>query len=107
MQAKLDEQAIRDPLTGLFNRRRVGGEEFCILFERAHIDVVIGRLQEVLTSYSTQKFVLGPDTVCGLTFSAGVALYPHDSTDQQALLERADERLYAAKRAGRARVAAG
>lgn len=85
---------------------RVGGDEFCILFEKTHVKMAVGRLQEVLTSYSTQKFALESDTVCGLTFSAGVALYPVDATDQQALLERANERLYAAKRAGRARVAA-
>ena len=74
--------------------------------EKTHIEVAVGRLQDVLTSYSAQKFALGSDTVCGLSFSAGVARYPVDATDQHALLERANERLYAAKRAGRARVAA-
>ncbi|MEN8445460.1 MAG: diguanylate cyclase [Cyanobacteria bacterium J06555_13] len=36
-----------------------------------------------------------------ITFTAGVAVYPHDGTDLQALYRAADIALYKAKAAGR------
>ena len=169
LQKQLEEQAIRDSLTGLFNRRywdvtlparlafaerskrnlavaeldldnfkllndthghhagdevlrefgalltqrarasdlvcRVGGEEFCILFEDATMEVAVTRLEEILEAFREREFSLGSTIVTGLTFSAGVALFPGDGGEPEELLRRADKRLYQAKRSGRAQVA--
>jgi diguanylate cyclase (GGDEF)-like protein len=39
-----------------------------------------------------------------MTFTAGVAVYPHDGSDLQGLYRAADQALYKAKSAGRNRV---
>ena len=170
LQTQLEEQAIRDSLTGLFNRRywdatlpariafaersksamaiaeldldhfkrlndthghaagdqvlrefgallannarasdlvcRVGGEEFCILFEDATMAVAVARLEEILAAFRELPIRIGGTVVRGLTFSAGVALYPVDGAEPEELLRCADARLYEAKRRGRAQVAA-
>ena len=169
LQKLLEEQAIRDSLTGLFNRRywdvtlparialaersrrklavaeidldnfkqlndthghqagdevlrefgalltqrarvsdlvcRVGGEEFCILFEDATMEIAVTRLEEILEAFREHEFAIGPNVVSGLTFSAGVALFPGDGGAPEELLRRADKRLYEAKRSGRGKVA--
>ena len=46
----------------------------------------------------------GNDDVPRYTFSGGVAEYPTDGDEATALLGRADDRLYAAKEAGRNRI---
>lgn len=71
---------------------RYGGEEFGAVFDHSQLadaDRIIERLQSV--------------TPLGQTFSAGAALWNGSETAEQ-LLARADNALYAAKRAGRNRV---
>ena len=169
LQKQLEEQAIRDSLTGLFNRRywdatlpsriafaqrtklplavaeldldhfkrlndthghaagdevlrefgallanrarasdlvcRVGGEEFCILFDNVTREAAVARIEEILAAFSAMKVNVRSAVVSGLTFSAGVALFPNDGREPEDLVRRADTRLYQAKRAGRAKVA--
>lgn len=168
LQTQLEEQAIRDSMTGLFNRRywdatmpgriafaersglgmaiaeidldnfkqlndthghaagdevlrafgallanyarasdlvcRVGGEEFCILFEDASLTVAVSRLEEMLSAFREMPIRVGDAVISGLTFSAGVAQYPLDGAEPEELLLRADACLYEAKRRGRAQV---
>jgi diguanylate cyclase (GGDEF)-like protein len=168
LQRQLREQALRDPLTGLHNRRflheaapgqielcRRSGEPLAVVmididhFKRLNDsagheagDLVLRRLAAMLTAglrqadivcrHGGEEFVLvmsratptdakavvlrllqefrdaaveaphGP--LRGCTFSAGVASFPGDGDDLTTLLNLADERLYAAKGQGRARV---
>lgn len=86
---------------------RFGGEEFLILLPDADCDGAVERLRQfhahfAATPIATHSRVNGS---IRLTLSVGVAVYPRDGDTIEQLLARADERLYAAKEAGRNRVA--
>lgn len=82
---------------------RIGGDEFVIVL--ADVDQAQARqIAERLCVRLQGSWPLS----CGVlhtTSSVGVALYPHDGDSAHTLLRRADEALYAAKRAGRSQVA--
>ncbi|MGV8943571.1 GGDEF domain-containing protein [Thermomonas sp.] len=85
---------------------RLGGENFALL-----LPMPLGRAWERLESMrrtvASQPYQ--PDSggdMMRLTFSAGIAVWPHDGADLSALLRRADIRLRQAKQEGRNRVLA-
>ncbi|HLZ28747.1 MAG TPA: diguanylate cyclase [Chloroflexota bacterium] len=85
---------------------RWGGEEFVIGMYAVGTADSVTRLYRVLDAVRAEVFV-GPDgSEFGVTFSAGVAEFPHNGADLHALYRSADEALYSAKDAGRARVVA-
>jgi len=82
---------------------RLGGDQFVVLLhaidDSAHLDAVAQQL--------TVPLVTGADatsTSIVVTASIGVALYPADSVDEDALLRQAGIAMYTAKRQGRGRV---
>jgi two-component system, cell cycle response regulator len=83
---------------------RYGGEEFAlVLIETNHDEAVLAaeRIRQLVEAH-TFRF---DEKVFHLTISAGVAECPLDGTaTPRELMRRADENLYAAKRAGRNRV---
>jgi len=83
---------------------RWGGEEFLIgMYGMASGDGV-ARMYRVLEAIRREVFC-GPDGVpFEVTFSAGVAEYPRHGYDLQTLYRAADDALYRAKDAGRARI---
>jgi len=90
---------------------RYGGEEFLVILPGASVAVAFERAQAVRAAIAT----IVPDDCLTrqqtparsgpITVSCGVATYPADAHDADALIKRADSALYAAKRAGRNRVA--
>ncbi len=78
---------------------RSGGDEFILLVDTVHerqeLDHLLGRLVHALEQ---------PCAIAGRTFSlrgsVGVAVYPEDGADADALLRRADIAMYAAKNGG-------
>ena len=81
---------------------RFGGEEFLIILPDSNLDEAVQavtRLQRELT----KKIFLHKQEKRVITFSAGVALMESNET-QHSLIERADEAMYQAKRAGKNRV---
>jgi diguanylate cyclase (GGDEF)-like protein len=98
--------ALRLQLTRAEPMMRVGGEEFVIVLHQPlgaaweRLDLLRRRLQ---ATPFTHEDGAPPRT---LTVSMGLACCPHDATDVSGLMRIADERLRAAKRAGRNRVIA-
>ena len=84
--------AIHDRLTGLHNR------------EYAESRLAESLSQARRTARPVAVALPVPASGAALTFSAGVAAGPDDGETAADLLRRADERLYAAKQAGRNRV---
>ncbi|HEY0582409.1 MAG TPA: diguanylate cyclase, partial [Chloroflexota bacterium] len=83
---------------------RWGGEEFVIGMYAVGTGDSVTRLYRVLDTVRHEPF-LGPDgSTFELTFSAGVAEFPRNGVDLQTLYRSADDALYLAKDAGRARI---
>jgi len=81
---------------------RFGGEEFVILLPDTGLDqavAIIARLQRMLT----KQFFLGNNERLLITFSGGISLFKQDE-EQAAVLNRADQAMYLAKKAGKNRV---
>ncbi len=81
---------------------RLGGEEFALLLPGTPLAGAV-RTAERIRAWLGVNEVPGLGTV---TISAGVACFPEDAEDEEALVRVADERLYAAKAGGRNRVCA-
>ena len=82
---------------------RYGGEEFVILFPEAEPAAAIERLEQLRADVARHPVQVAGAAV-PLTLSVGLAVFPADGETPADLLTRADQRLYAAKRAGRNRV---
>jgi cyclic di-GMP phosphodiesterase len=78
---------------------RIGGDEFAVVV-RGNAEAAARAAERF--RHAVESFE-GPDTLPAI--SAGVASFPDHGPDKEALLKHADEALYAAKRAGRNRVA--
>jgi diguanylate cyclase (GGDEF)-like protein len=74
---------------------RLGGDEFVVVLSGAgeHVDATLARMEETMRTLEVEA---GCDA--DITFSAGVSRFPDDGVDAEALLEKADERMYDAKR---------
>lgn len=83
---------------------RWGGEEFLVGMYGMTWSEGVQRLSEVLEAMRFEEFTLQDGAQFRVTFSAGVAQYPRDGTDLQALCRAADVALYRAKETGRNRV---
>lgn len=86
---------------------RFGGEEFVAILPEVDLEMARAITDRVLSSVRILE-VQTPQgstvTVSGFSASIGVALYPANGGDVEALLHVADSALYAAKSAGRDRV---
>ncbi len=83
---------------------RYGGEEFALLLPqtgRAGAAAIAERIRHAIAAAPIP--VDGEESV-HLTVSAGIAAYPEDGAEGEALLAAADKALYAAKRDGRNRI---
>jgi len=84
---------------------RYGGEELVVIMPETGSDAAVRKLEQIREAVAEMTLELPRRTLRGvLTFSAGVASLPDDGEDVDALIARADARLFAAKQAGRNRV---
>ncbi|MEQ1516672.1 MAG: GGDEF domain-containing protein, partial [Usitatibacteraceae bacterium] len=85
---------------------RYGGEEFCILLPGVAIDRTVLLAERIRDAVEQAKFAFNGRTL-QVTVSVGVsALSPEGTEGVDKLVDRADEALYTAKKAGRNRVVA-
>jgi len=89
-------EALRDQDT----IARVGGDEFLALVEDYRDPRKLGEIAERLLVAAAAPFKLGDDDY-RLSVSIGIAIYPDDGIDTQALLKNADIAMYRAKATGR------
>ncbi len=82
---------------------RMGGEEFLVLLPGVDRSEGIARLERLRTAIAQHSWSAISDRVV-VTASIGVASAPEDQLERAALVARADENLYRAKREGRDRV---
>jgi len=81
---------------------RMGGDEFAIILtERNALHRTELLAQNILDALA-KPFDLNHESVF-VTASVGIALYPHDATGVEALIQSADQAMYAAKNTGRNR----
>jgi diguanylate cyclase len=80
---------------------RLGGDEFVVVLqgvEQLHsAQMASVKLVEVISAPLTTLQGIPPDVVVHLGASIGIALFPHDAQDAQALLKHADQQMYADK----------
>ncbi|MCC6009084.1 MAG: diguanylate cyclase [Rhodobacteraceae bacterium] len=81
---------------------RIGGEEFVVLAPGLSPGRLAGRLDTVRDALALRE-VLPAEPGYRIGFSAGVVAIPREAATLEEALERADARLYEAKRAGRGR----
>ena len=84
---------------------RVGGEEFAVLLPSTPPDAALALSQRVLAAIAARS-VEFDGTRIAYTVSGGIAAMDEAVAGLDALMKRADEALYAAKKAGRNRVTA-
>jgi len=94
-------RVLGDRLRGTDLVGRYGGEEFVVILRRAALTAARAVLDQVRHHLGART---PPDNIPRYAFSGGVAEFPADGDDVTALLAKADERLYEAKRAGRDRI---
>lgn len=97
-------RVIKDTLRSMDVIARFGGEEFILVLPETPLDEAVQTVTRVQRELTKQIFMYDNQRLL-ITFSAGVALRAPNE-DQQAMVKRADEALYKAKRAGKNRVVA-
>ncbi len=83
---------------------KYGGDEFSWILPNTDAEGALTFTRRMLQAVANRDF--HHDSHRRLTISAGIALFPLDGDDPRTLLNRADDRLYAAKSAGRNQVRA-
>jgi diguanylate cyclase (GGDEF)-like protein len=85
---------------------RYGGEEFVVVFVDSSADGVVARLDRLRERIAGTGLRPSGESEVRVSVSVGVARWPQDGLEVDALLAEADRRLYLAKDAGRNRVVA-
>jgi len=79
---------------------RLGGDEYVIILKDiAGDECIIPKLKEAVTQMSTPFVLAGHSVTIGC--SIGVAIYPTHGSDFDTLMNRSDEAMYEAKKAGK------
>jgi diguanylate cyclase (GGDEF)-like protein len=92
---------IRETVRSVDFPARYGGEEFAVILPEVDIEALTTIAQRIRANI---EGLPAPQNGSTITVSIGGALYPADGDNAEALFHAADERLYAAKHAGRNRV---
>ena len=83
---------------------RYGGEEFMVLLPETFKDDACRLAERIRAEVEEHAWVMIDERPIRRTVSIGVAAYPEDALNANDLVQRADEAMYRAKRAGKNRV---
>lgn len=83
---------------------RYGGEEFVIVLPETDIKGAMIKAERIRSSVEASDWTKVHPELPPITISIGIATYPEDGDTGEEILDVADQRLYAAKGAGRNRV---
>lgn len=83
---------------------RYGGEEFVLILPGTGLPEAAARLEQTKADARALTLETGFETSGPLTFSGGIAIFPHHGLDAETLLAAADRALYDAKSGGRNRL---
>ncbi|MBI5815004.1 MAG: diguanylate cyclase [Nitrospinae bacterium] len=79
---------------------RLGGDEFVVIMQDVvEVENINATAVKILAEIEAPVMALGH--VCNIGCSVGIALYPYDGGEADALIKRADECMYLAKEGGR------
>jgi len=84
---------------------RFGGDEFIMVFPSKTAGEAYHLAARLRRNIKTRSCLIKGKQIA-ISFSGGIASFPHDAKDVDELLEKADKALYRAKREGRNRVCA-
>jgi diguanylate cyclase (GGDEF)-like protein len=84
---------------------RYGGDEFAILLPQTSQDAGLGVARRISRVFHRRKWLAERSSPIALEASIGIATYPSDASSPQAIVQRADEMMYAVKQAGRNNIA--
>jgi diguanylate cyclase (GGDEF)-like protein len=96
--------ALQDTCDGDDIACRMGGEEFMLIWPGGDLKSAEARANTLREKIEALSVPYQEKQLPKVTISAGIACFPDDERDIQALLRQADEALYAAKDGGRNRV---
>jgi len=83
---------------------RYGGEEFLLLLPDTTLDILVPRAEQVRKDAKKLRVPDHGELSLSISISIGVAIFPRNGSNGEALLQAADEALYRAKNEGRDRV---
>jgi diguanylate cyclase (GGDEF)-like protein len=83
---------------------RYGGEEFVILLPETDRSGALTVAESIRRKVADTVIVVDGNQTITITVSIGVACFPQDTENQEGLLKKADQAVYAAKNNGRNRV---
>jgi diguanylate cyclase (GGDEF)-like protein len=89
---------LKHRLRGVDTPARWGGEEFLAILPETNRDEALAAAEKIREAVAQHAF---GETGMHLTCSIGVAEYPSDGVDRSALIDAADQAMYAAKSLGR------
>ena len=84
---------------------RYGGDEFAILLPQTSREAGLRVARRIARMFRARRWLPGEEFGVQLRASIGVATYPADATTAQAIVQRADDMMYAVKQAGRDNIA--
>jgi len=82
---------------------RVGGDEFVAVLEELHSHTDLHAIAENLLKVLREPVIIEKEKSVSISGSIGIAVYPDDATEIEALMHCADEAMYAVKEAGKDR----
>lgn len=99
-------QRLRDTIRASDTVGRLGGDEFVVLMGNlASPDLAVALAEKIRTAIGTSFNLNGHEVT--ISCSLGIAVYPEDGSDEDALTRSADQAMYRAKEQGRNRVQRG